>query len=97
MKKIQLKKATIQDKPALVSYARELNQEEFTQLNRQAKILKAIAAGECFLIVTGQQEVGFLIFDYRFFDQGWLELIIIDEFCLIKKAELKPNERTLLK
>jgi len=47
--------------------------------------------------VTGQQEVGFLIFDYRFFDQGWLELIIIDEFCLIKKAELKPNERTLLK
>jgi len=34
MKKIQLKKATIQDKPALVSYARELNQEEFTQLNR---------------------------------------------------------------
>ncbi len=36
-------------------------------------------AGECFIILANNKTVGFVIFDYRFFDQGWIELIIINE------------------
>ena len=31
------------------------------------------------IILADNREVGFVIFDYRFFDQGWIELINIDE------------------
>ncbi len=34
---------------------------------------------ECFIILADDRAIGFVIFDYRFFDQGWIELIIIDE------------------
>ena len=34
---------------------------------------------ECFIILANNKAVGFVIFDYRFFGQGWIELIIIAE------------------
>jgi RimJ/RimL family protein N-acetyltransferase len=29
--------------------------------------------------LAGCRAVGFVIFDYRFFGQGWIELVVIDE------------------
>ena len=34
---------------------------------------------ECFIIMADNRAVGFVLFDYRFFDQGWIELIVIEE------------------
>jgi RimJ/RimL family protein N-acetyltransferase len=48
-------------------------------LKREEKITKAISDKECFLILADNKEVGFMLFDYRFFDRGWIELIIIAE------------------
>lgn len=34
--------------------------------------------------MAGNRAVGFVIFDYRFFDQGWIELIIVEEKYRVK-------------
>ena len=79
MEKVRLRKARIEDKSIAVDLDYKLNHIEHVQLNRAEKITKAILNGDCLLILVNQQEVGFVIFDYRFFDQGWIELIIIDK------------------
>jgi RimJ/RimL family protein N-acetyltransferase len=79
MDNIQLRKATVQDKPTLIDLDFRLDQIEHFKLKRVEKIDKAILAGECFIITEDQSSIGYVIFDYRFFDQGWIELIIIDE------------------
>ena len=56
-----------------------LDKVEHIALNREEKITKAILDKECFIILTDDRAVGFVLFDYRFFDQGWIELIIIQE------------------
>jgi len=76
---VKLRKATTTDKAIVVDYDYRLDKVEPIKLNREEKITKAISNGECFLILADTREVGFVIFDYRFFDQGWIELIIIDE------------------
>lgn len=79
MKNIRLRKATIEDRAIVVDFDYSFDKEEHIKLNREEKIIKAISNEECFLILVDTQEVGFVIFDYLFFDQGWIELIIIDE------------------
>jgi len=79
MKNIRLRKATSKDKSIVVNFDYRLDKEEHVKLNREEKIKKAISNDECFLILADDIEVGFVIFDYRFFDQGWIELIIIDD------------------
>jgi len=79
MENISLRKATIKDKAIVVDFDYKLNKVEHIKLNREEKITKAILAEECFIILADNREVGFVIFDYRFFDQGWIELIIIGE------------------
>jgi len=79
MDNIRLKDATIKDKASVVDFDIRLDKNEHIKLNREEKITKAILDGECFIILSGDKGVGFVIFDYRFFDQGWIELIIIDE------------------
>ncbi|QNL22208.1 GNAT family N-acetyltransferase [Hyphobacterium sp. CCMP332] len=79
MENIRLRKATIKDKEIVVDFDYSLDKEEHIKLNREEKITKAISKEECFLILADKQEVGFVIFDYRFFDHGWIELIIINE------------------
>jgi len=79
MEKIKLSKATIEDKSIAVDLDYRLDKIEHIELKREAKIIKAITHHECFIILQGNKKVGFVIFDYRFFDQGWIELIIIDE------------------
>lgn len=79
MDNIRLRKATVQDKPTLIDLDFRLDQIEHFKLKREEKIDKAILAGECLIITEDQTSVGFVIFDYRFFDQGWIELIIINE------------------
>ena len=79
MENISLRKATINDKPTVVDFDYRLDKDEHIKLNREEKIAKAISNQECFIILANKIEVGFIIFDYRFFDQGWIELIIIDE------------------
>jgi GNAT superfamily N-acetyltransferase len=79
MDNIKLRRATIKDKEIAVAIDYRLDKVEHVNLNREAKITKAIVAEECFIIVSDNKEVGFTIFDYRFFDNGWIELIIIDE------------------
>ena len=79
LEKITVRKATIEDKGIVVDFDYRLDEEEHIKLNREEKITKAILDGECFLILADDKKVGFVIFDYRFFDQGWIELIIIDE------------------
>jgi RimJ/RimL family protein N-acetyltransferase len=79
MENIGLRKATNRDKAIVVDFDYSLDKDEHLKLNREEKITKAISNDECFIILADKQEVGFVIFDYRFFDQGWIELIIIDE------------------
>ncbi len=79
MRNISLRKATVKDKGIVVGFDIRLNKDEHIKLNREEKISKVILDDECFIILADKKEVGFVIFDYRFFDQGWIELIIIDE------------------
>lgn len=78
MEKISLRKATNKDQAMLIDFDYRLNQVEHVELKRAEKIAKAIIDQECFIILANDQAVGFVIFDYRFFDQGWIELIIVD-------------------
>lgn len=79
MENVKLRKATLEDKVIVVDFDYRLDKEEHIKLNREEKITKAISNDECFLILADKQAIGFVIFDYRFFDQGWIELIVIDE------------------
>ncbi|MEM7549356.1 MAG: GNAT family N-acetyltransferase [Bacteroidota bacterium] len=79
MKTISLRKATSNDKALVVDFDYRLNKVEHIELKREKKIAKAILDEQCFIILLSDSVVGFMIFDYRFFDQGWIELIIIDE------------------
>ena len=76
---ICLKRATLNDKATLVDIDYRLNQYEHISLKREQKITRAILENQCFIILANNSKVGFVIFDYRFFDQGWIELIIIDK------------------
>ncbi|MEM6844926.1 MAG: GNAT family N-acetyltransferase [Bacteroidota bacterium] len=79
METISLRKATIKDKALVVDFDYSLNEVEHIELKREEKITKAILDEECFIILADNRAVGFVIFDYRFFDQGWIELIIVEE------------------
>jgi RimJ/RimL family protein N-acetyltransferase len=79
METIRLRKATLKDKAVAIGFDYSLNQVEHIELKRADKITKAIMDEECFIILADNRAVGFILFDYRFFDQGWIELIIIDE------------------
>ena len=79
MATISLRKATLEDKALVVGFDYGLDKVEHIALNREEKITKAILDKECFIILTDDRAVGFVLFDYRFFDQGWIELIIIQE------------------
>ena len=79
MMNIQLREASKKDLEFAVDVDYRLNPEEHQSLNRKEKIFKAIERDECYIILNGGKQVGFVLFDYRFFDQGWIELIIIDE------------------
>lgn len=79
LEKITIRKATIEDKGIVVDFDYRLDEEEHIKLNREKKITEAILDDECFLILANDKEVGFVIFDYNFFNQCWIELIVIDE------------------
>ena len=79
MNLIKIRQAGINDKATAVDLDYRLDKDEHIKLKREEKITKAILDGECFIISADDKEVGFMIFDYRFFNQGWIELIIIDE------------------
>ncbi len=79
MENISLRKATIKDKVLVVDFDYSLDAVEHIELKREEKITKAISDEECFIILADNRAVGFVIFDYRFFDQGWIELIVIEE------------------
>ena len=79
MENISLRKASVKDKALVVSFDYSLDQVEHIELKRAEKIAKAILDEECFIILSDNEAVGFVLFDYRFFDQGWIELIIIAE------------------
>ncbi len=79
MKNISLRKATIKDILVVVEFDYNLDQVEHIKLKREEKITKAILNNQCFIILENNLSVGFVIFDYRFFDQGWIELIIIGD------------------
>jgi len=79
MENISLSIATILDKKIVVEFDYNLDKKEHVKLNRKEKIHKAILNKHCFKILMNNKAVGFAIFDYRFFDQGWLELIIIEK------------------
>jgi RimJ/RimL family protein N-acetyltransferase len=79
METICLRKARIKDKALVVAFDYNLDKVEHIELRREEKIIKAILKEECFIILADEKAVGFVIFDYRFFDQGWIDLIILDE------------------
>ena len=79
MERIGLRMATKRDKSWLVALDYALDKKEHIELRRKEKIAKAILGDECFIVLADGKEVGFIIFDYRFFDRGWIELIIIEE------------------
>ena len=72
MQKVTLRLATKEDKSLIITfddYCRKVEE----------KIAKAISDKECFMALAGSAAVGFVIFDYRFFERGWMELLILDE------------------
>ena len=79
MDNIKLRKALHKDKAVAVGFYNSIEQEEQTELDREEKIGKAILEETCYIILAGHRAVGFVIFDYRFFGQGWIELMILDE------------------
>jgi RimJ/RimL family protein N-acetyltransferase len=79
MEKVSLNLATKKDKSLVVAIDYALDKDEHIELKREEKITKAISDKECFIVLADNEAVGFVIFDYRFFAQGWIELIIIDE------------------
>lgn len=79
MENISLRKATLNDKEFIVDLDYSLDKVEHVELKREEKITKAIVNNECFVIAAENTNIGFIIFDYRFFDQGWIELIIIEK------------------
>jgi len=79
MGKVKLRLASKEDKPLVIAFDYALNKVEHIELKREEQITKAISDKECFVIMTDNQAVGFVLFDYRFFGQGWIELIIINE------------------
>ena len=79
METISLREATIKDKALVIDFDYSLNKVEHIKLKRAEKITRAIMDKECFIILADKKAVGFIIFDYRFFDQGWIELIIVEK------------------
>lgn len=79
MERIGLRMATKKDTSLVVAFDYALDKVEHIEQKREEKITKAISDKECFIVLADNREVGFIIFDYRFFDQGWIELIIIEE------------------
>jgi len=79
MENISLRKANTKDKKIIVDFDKNLDEVEHIKFNREQKILKAILNKSCFIIVANNKPVGFAIFDYRFFDLGWIELIVIEK------------------
>jgi len=79
METISLKKATKKDIALVVDFDFNHNSVAHIELKREEKITKAILAEECFFILANNKAVGFVIFDYRFFDLGWIELIVLEE------------------
>jgi RimJ/RimL family protein N-acetyltransferase len=79
MDPVSLRKATKGDTAIVVDIDYRHNNVEHIELRREEKITKAITDKECFIIMAENRAVGFILFDYRFFDQGWIELIIIEE------------------
>ena len=69
----------MKDKALVVEFDYNLDKVQHIQLKRKEKITKAIIDEECFVILADHNAVGFILFDYRFFDQGWIELLIVDE------------------
>ena len=76
---VSLKKATLQDSALAIAFGRAIDKEAHAQSRQEEKITKAVSDGDCFLIFNDNTAVGIAIFDYRFFDQGWIELIVIDD------------------
>lgn len=74
-----LRKAGTKDQAFVIELDFALNEEEHVKLNREEKLVKAIKNEECFIIMDGETKVGFMVLDYRFFDQGWIELLLIDQ------------------
>ena len=79
MENISLRNATIKDKALVVNFDYMLDKVEHVELNREEKITTAILDKQCFIILANSIAVGFIIFDYRFFGKGWIELIVIEE------------------
>jgi RimJ/RimL family protein N-acetyltransferase len=76
---VHLKKAKIEDQALIESFDEKLYQGETIKIARTRKIAKAIVNEECFIILTEHNPVGFIFFNYNFFDLGWIELIMIEE------------------
>ncbi len=79
MEKITLRLSTDEDKAYAVALDYALNGSEHVLLKREEKITKAISKSNCFIVLRDSLSVGFVLFDYRFFDQGWIELLIIEK------------------
>lgn len=79
MKNITLRTATQNDAPSVIAFDYALDKDEHINLKRDQKITKAISNKECFLILADDEAIGFVLFDYRFFDLGWIELMVIEE------------------
>jgi len=79
MENVDLRVATYEDRALVIAFDYALDETEHIELNRKEKITKAISDQECFIILANSKAVGFMLFDYRFFDRGWIELIIVEE------------------
>lgn len=79
MEQVSLKLATKKDASIILAFDYAHSLKEHFEFKREEKINKAISKDECFIILEDERAVGFLLFDYRFFDQGWIDLIVIDE------------------
>lgn len=79
MRKVNIKLASNKDESTVIAIDYALDKYEHVKLRRKEKIRQAILNNECLIICEEDNTVGFVIFNYHFFDQGWIELLIIKE------------------
>jgi RimJ/RimL family protein N-acetyltransferase len=79
MESVRLRLATRKDQSLVVAMDYALDKHEHIEWKREEKIAKAISHDKCYVVLADNLEVGFIIFDYRFFDRGWIELMVIEE------------------
>jgi hypothetical protein len=74
---IYLQIADLNDQNYVIELDLQLKDHVDLEQNREEKLALSIRNKDCFIVKSDKQNIGFVLFDYRFFGKGWIELILI--------------------